>query len=802
MSAGPYEIAAHDLRRRGWSPLPLPAGRKAPPPTGFTGYDALPVSGADVQAWLEESRGVGNVAVRTPDGVLGIDVDAYAGKPGAATMSTACELHGPLPPTVRSTSRDDGASGIYFFRVPAGRRWADRVGTAVEVVHHGHRYAVVGPSRHPEGRVYRWLDDQGREVEAPRVEELPELPAAWVSALDCGDVADRPAKAEAPAFEVSAYLSEAPEGEPCRYVARVVQKTCAAMVEGSRHDTARQAVARLVRAADQGHHGVVEALAQVEAALRAQRPLTDPGEFERLVAGAVAIVKAAPTPPEDRGCCGTPLSGLVPTANTASAQERTPAHAGPDLREVVQAARTYQDMPDPGHLLVSMGAAATKSLQDEPAWILLVAPPSSGKTETTRALDAIADERLDDVTAAGLLSWKPGKGGKPSAATGVLARLGTGCRALVVFGDLSTLLASSDRGGRDVTFSILRRVYDGAVQRDLGTAPEALRWDGRVTVVGAVTGAIDAYTAHADALGPRWLYYRIEDRTIAGRRRASRMARRAGLAEARRVLAEAVAAQVRRAAAGVGTVGVPEELADVIEDAALVTCWGRAAVPRSGYGRREVVDVPVVEEPMRLVRQLHTLARGLLALGVEADDVAYLVRRVALDSMPAGRRAVLEVLADGEPLSTAGVARAARIDRQVARFRLEEFEAVGIVRGERAGVEPEDEETDRRRVTWALLGEEGEIAADVLAEHRRALRRWCEKWVPTPQPPQVRGEERDSHGDTSHTSHHLTAQVGPQIHPEVHDAPTRCTRCGGPVSEIRQGAGFTTCATCAGGGDR
>jgi hypothetical protein len=70
-------------------------------------------------------------------------------------------------------------------------------------------------------------------------------------------------------------------------------------------------------------------------------------------------------------------------------------------------------------------------------------------------------------------------------------------------------LATSDRGGRDAVFALLRRAYDGSASRDIsppgrteGEHPK-LFWSGRLTVVAAVTGAIDRYTAHADQLGPR-----------------------------------------------------------------------------------------------------------------------------------------------------------------------------------------------------------------------------------------------------------------------------------------------------------
>lgn len=451
----------------------------------------------------------------------------------------------------------------------------------------------------------------------------------------------------------------------------------------------------------------------------------------------------------DTSAFGAPLHDAGPGPVPHPGPERIAA-TGASVAAMVAAARVYQDLPDPGHLVVACAVAASSELDAEPAWLLLVAAPSSGKTEAIRGLDAITTERVDDLTAAGLLSWRVGKNPAP---TGVLARIGTGSRALVSIGDLSTLLATSDRGGRDTTFALLRKVYDGHVVRDLGSAPAALTWSGKVTIVAAVTGVIDHYSAHADALGPRWLFYRLPERDTPSRRRASRAARRGGLETHRGGLAEAVRALVVDARQRIDATVVSDELADRIDDAALVTCWGRATVPRHGYGRREIDGVPVIEEPMRVVRQLHVVARGCAALGLPEADTTVLVRRVALDSMPQARRAVLDVLARGEPLSTAGLAIAARLHRHVARHQLEELEAIGVAWAQRSGSEPEDDEPDRRPAAWQLHGEDGALIADVLNTARRESRGWHEKWGPPTHPPQQGGTEQRA----PHTSCHLPA---------------------------------------------
>lgn len=411
------------------------------------------------------------------------------------------------------------------------------------------------------------------------------------------------------------------------------------------------------------------------------------------------------------------------------------------LAELLTDLRTWQHLPDPVHVIVTLAAAATRATDGEPCWVLMVAPPSSGKTEAVRLLDAAADARLDEVTAAGLLGWSKGKTVRPS---GVLTRVGD--RALVTFGDLSSLLATSDKGGREQVFGLLRRAYDGHVTRDVSPpgkveGPDQLQWSGRLTVVACVTGAIDRYSAHADQLGPRWVYVRIPERSTEGKRSAAQLARRTGLAEHRdrgRFLVSELLASLPTELPE-----VPEAVADAIEDAALVTAWGRGSVPRNGYGRREIEGVPVVEEPMRLVQQLGAVARGVLALGLAPEAAAAIARRVAADSMPESRRVVLQALSTGEVLSTAKCARVAGLDRKVARMALEELAAIGVVEHDR-----EDEESDDHAgtVSWSLKGDDGVVIADVFVAFEASSWGWDEKWVYTSTSPPEREAETPSTG--------------------------------------------------------
>lgn len=80
-----------------WVPLPLHRRAKKAPPAGTTGRFVRPVV-EQMRAWAVR-RARGSVAVRLPEDVLAVDVDANDGKGGDTTRAELERQLGPLPPT-------------------------------------------------------------------------------------------------------------------------------------------------------------------------------------------------------------------------------------------------------------------------------------------------------------------------------------------------------------------------------------------------------------------------------------------------------------------------------------------------------------------------------------------------------------------------------------------------------------------------------------------------------------------------------------------------------------------------------
>jgi P4 family phage/plasmid primase-like protien len=306
----------------GWSPLPLKIKEKSPVPTEFTGASGKYVDELQLKRWLHGAEVhvgnmvylPGNVALRLPKGVIGIDVDTYDGKKGAETLATAEERWGPLPNTWVSTSRHGTGSGIRFFRIPKGLAWPGQVGPGIEIVRWDHRYAMVHPSIHPEGRVYEWVNPKGKVTReyAPAPGELPKLPKAWVKGLTEGKKWEARATVDMDASQMQNWLSDRPEpDDPCDSMRAHVRRSKLAVMEagpdGGAHEAARDATWGALRDCGMGHAGISWALAQMRktflAAVGARRGERQAkGEWARLVQQGIEKVAAESDLSNDDPC--------------------------------------------------------------------------------------------------------------------------------------------------------------------------------------------------------------------------------------------------------------------------------------------------------------------------------------------------------------------------------------------------------------------------------------------------------------------------------------------------------------------
>lgn len=287
----PFASSAKRYRANGWlGTLPLPPRSKEPPPDGFTGHGKPYPSDVDVRRW-RKGNADGNICLRlyevpreqlnadmpfaysgnNVDGwaLLGIDVDDYADKHGAAQLRDLEAQLGPLPATVVSSARWSEAplSGIRLFLVPKGYRYKGKAAKHIDVIHAGHRYAVVWPSVHPSGSLYEFrygapgsdtalevYDDTG----VPPVTDVALLPEPWFAHLlsDVSDHADAQSDMKFGELEDWAEaILHGCTGDPCRLIADDLAKYVDALDESDQHHPLNTVIWRLTQNGLEGHRG-------------------------------------------------------------------------------------------------------------------------------------------------------------------------------------------------------------------------------------------------------------------------------------------------------------------------------------------------------------------------------------------------------------------------------------------------------------------------------------------------------------------------------------------------------------------
>lgn len=138
----------------------------------------------------------------------------------------------------------------------------------------------------------------------------------------------------------------------------------------------------------------------------------------------------------------------------------------------------------------------------DPLWLIVIAPPSSAKTELMRAFDGHPEFFfLSTMTPATFISGKNVKANEPPAS--LLPKIDG---KTLAFKDFTTILSMRSEQQVEI-LAQLREIYDGQYSKAFGTG-KVFNWKGKIGFFAACTNIYDRHYGVIGSMGDRFLLYR------------------------------------------------------------------------------------------------------------------------------------------------------------------------------------------------------------------------------------------------------------------------------------------------------
>ncbi len=373
-----------------------------------------------------------------------------------------------------------------------------------------------------------------------------------------------------------------------------------------------------------------------------------------------------PPSPDDNHRPGSDFSG-----------ERDSGRTG--LESVVEAFEELLLLPDRGAVFVALAAVVANYADGDPVWPLLVAPPSTGKSEVISALNSspkvVGSLFADPADAA--LGVRDEKG--PPAS--FLHRIGE--FGILAFKDLTTVLTMPNEA-RAAIIGQLREVADGHTEKSFGNGVHAA-WDGKLGLIAAVTPIIDKHHGFISVMGERFVMYRMPE--VNRRDLARRALTKRGNENELRLNLKAAVSTFLEQFVNCGIVPLPDPYTEPLIELADLVTRARSGVARDGYSR-DLIYLPEAEAPTRLAKQLAQLTGAMLAIGVEPGEAWRIITKVAWDCVPAARTAVLDAIVRSErPIPITHVSEHTGLPRKTVERVIDDLAVLRTIARTKSGSE-------------------------------------------------------------------------------------------------------------------
>lgn len=335
--------------------------------------------------------------------------------------------------------------------------------------------------------------------------------------------------------------------------------------------------------------------------------------------------------------------------------------------------------PDPRALYTLMAALVANLANGRPVWLMLIGPPSCGKSELLNSLLSIPRMKEGgSITSLGALLSASRRKERGAFSTGGILR-DIGDRGGLIIKEFTSILSLAPDTLRQI-LAAFREVYDGRYTRSAGSdGGTDQQWAGKMAFLTGCTEAIDHHHSLISDMGERFVFWRYTESE--------------GWAESFQSLSSDESEQLSERLQqlvltfldeiGAGWDSPPELEPLNTKDKHRIISYaqfavrGRSAVIRDSY-TREIVHKAGAEYPTRLSQVLALMLRSLRYIGVDEDDCWQIIGKLAVDSIPGARRYVLLALLDNCN-STKRISEQIGISETTTRYALEELVIHGLV---------------------------------------------------------------------------------------------------------------------------
>lgn len=360
-------------------------------------------------------------------------------------------------------------------------------------------------------------------------------------------------------------------------------------------------------------------------------------------------------------------------------------------------------MGDKGVIPLLCAVMIANQMDNDPVWLLLLSPPSGGKTELIESLELITLRGqpltfpISDLTVNTFASGQK----KLGKETSLLHKMAPG--SIMTFKDFTSMI-SKNRDAQQEIMGQLREVYDQHYVKRTGTGDDVI-WKGKVGAIAGCTQVIYESNEQFAVMGDRFIMYNMlqPDRMEVLERVINTMSDKDVKFKEKKIhLRKCMKSFVEFHFDNIETTELKlDENAkkDILEVVNFVTLVASGVMVDKKKGTVEFV--PSHTMPMRMAKQILSIAQAFVLMnkntpGVLENSPAYkggltveqiqILYKIAFDTIPIKRRMALQKLAKYTlGVTTGGLATSLDYQTQVVGQWLAQLNALGICRREKSG---------------------------------------------------------------------------------------------------------------------